>query len=59
MDPRNYQIGVLCTFVAAGKLWLGFDQHHQRRAHYTASDVWWSVQERTDQLTFSGVAFAD
>jgi Na+-transporting NADH:ubiquinone oxidoreductase subunit NqrB len=25
MDPRNYQIAVLCTFVALGRLWLGFD----------------------------------
>ncbi len=25
MDPRDYQIAVLCTFVCLGKLWLGFD----------------------------------
>lgn len=25
MDPRNYQIAVLCTFVGLGRFWLGFD----------------------------------
>ena len=25
VDPRNYQIAVLCTFVCLGNLWLGFD----------------------------------
>lgn len=25
MDPRNYQIAVLCMFVGLGRFWLGFD----------------------------------